>query len=114
MKKQVINSHKTDSLNDDDRALRGEGEGESVAVPSNTATNNSNNEGLIKFLRFGVDSVYISYQGEIFESVDEKLAKLKLLARSDNQGQQAKAQYKIGDHLFEVKDKGTSMFCLYP
>ena len=110
MKKQVINSHKTDSLNDDDRALRGEGEGESVAVPSNTATNNSNNEGLIKFLRFGVDSVYISYQGEIFESVDEKLAKLKLLARSDNQGQQAKAQYKIGDHLFEVKDKGTSMF----
>ena len=84
--------------------------GEVVAVPSNTATNNSNHEALIKFLRFGVDSLYISYQGEIFESVDEKLAKLKLLARSDIQGQQAKAQYKIGDHLFEVKDKGTSMF----
>ena len=79
-------------------------------MPSNTATNNSNNEGLIKFLRFGVDSLYVSYQGEIFESVDEKLSKLKLLARSDNQVQQAKAQYKIGDHLFEVKDKGTSMF----
>ena len=110
MKKPQHNEPKTDSLNDDNRALRGGGERESVAVPSNTATNNSNNEGLIKFLRFGVDSLYLSYQGEIFESVDEKLAKLKLLARSDNQGQQAKAQYKIGDHLFEVKDKGTSMF----
>ena len=109
-KKQVNNEPKIDSLADDHRALRGGGERESVAVPSNTATNNSNNEGLIKFLRFGVDSLYISYQGEIFESVDEKLAKLKLLARSDIQDQQAKAQYKIGDHLFEVKDKGTSMF----
>lgn len=109
-KKQASNSHKTDSLPDDCRALRGGGERESVAVPSNTATNNSNNINLIKFLRFGVDSLYLSYQGEIFESVDEKLSKLKLLARSDNQGQQAKAQYKIGDHLFEVKDKGTSMF----
>ena len=109
-KKQLNNSQKTDSLNDDCRALRGGGERESVAMPSNTATNNSNNEGLIKFLRFGVDSLYLSYQGEIFESVDEKLSKLKLLARSDIQDQQAKAQYKIGDHLFEVKDKGTSMF----
>ena len=109
-KKKLSDKPQSDSLNDDSRALRGGGERESVAVPSNTATNNSNNEGLIKFLRFGVDSLYISYQGEIFESVDEKLAKLKLLARSDIQGQQAKAQYKIGDHLFEVKDKGTSMF----
>ncbi len=110
MNKQQHNEPNTDSLADDCRALRGGGERESVAVPSNTATNNSNNINLIKFLRFGVDSLYISYQGEIFESVDEKLSKLKLLARSDNQGQQAKAQYKIGDHLFEVKDKGTSMF----
>ena len=109
-KKEVINQPKTDSLADDCRAVRGGGERESVAVPSNTATNNSNIEHLIKFLRFGVDSLYLSYQGEIFESVDEKLGKLKLLARSDYQGQQAKAQYKIGDHLFEVKDKGTSMF----
>ena len=90
---------------------RGEdGDREAVAMPSNTATNNSINEGLIKFLRFGVDSLYISYQGELFDSVDEKLGKLKLFARSESQDQQAKAQYKIGDHLFEVKDKGTSMF----
>lgn len=108
--KQSHHEPKTDFLASDQRATRGGGEREAVAVPSNTATNNSNNVGVIKFLRFGVDSLYVSYQGEIFESVDEKLLKLKLLARSDNQGQQAKAQYKIGDHLFEVKDKGTSMF----
>lgn len=109
-KRQLTNTSKIDSLNDDCRAQRGGGVGESVAVLSNTATNNSNTEGLIKFLRFGVDSLYISYQGELFESVDQKLTNLKLLARSENQLNQSKAQYKIGDHLFEVKDKGTSMF----
>lgn len=84
---------------------------EAVAVPSNTATNNSNNENTkIKFLRFGIDSLYLSYQGDLLDSIDQKLTSLKNLARSDNPQQQAKAQLKIGDHLFEVKDKGTSMF----
>jgi hypothetical protein len=92
---------------------------ESVAVPSNTATNNSINEEnnietsedfKIKFLRFGVDSLYLSYQGVLFDHIDQKLNLLKQQARSDNPEQQAKAQIKIGDHLFEVKDKGTSMF----
>ena len=111
MRNQSNNKPNTSQdFTDAGRKPRDEENGEAVAVPSNTATNNSNNEGLIKFLRFGVDSLYVSYQGEIFESVDEKFSKLKLLAKSDNQGQQAKAQYKIGDHLFEVKDKGTSMF----
>ena len=105
---QVTSTDKRDSARTDGSQV--DGNREAVAVPSNTATNNSNNEGLIKFLRFGVDSLYLSYQGELFESVDEKLHNLKIKARSDNQGQQAKAQYKIGDHLFEVKDKGTSMF----
>ena len=110
IKKQSNKTHITDTRDSARTAQQADRDREAVAVPSNTATNNSNNEGLIKFLRFGVDSLYISYQGEIFESVDEKLSKLKLLARSDIQVQQAKAQYKIGDHLFEVKDKGTSMF----
>jgi len=87
-----------------------DGDREAVAVPSNTATNNSNYQGLIKFLRFGVDSLYLSYQGELYETIDEKLQLLKIRARSDIPTYQAKAQIKIGDHLFEVKDKGTSMF----
>lgn len=84
---------------------------ETVAVPSNTATNNSNNQdNKIKILRFGVDSLYLSYQGELYDRIDERLSTLKYLARSENPEQQAKAQLKIGDHLFEVKDKGSNMF----
>lgn len=85
-------------------------DGEGVAVPSNTATNNSINGSNIKFLRYGVDSLYLSYQGEMFKVVDTKLIELKRLARSENPIEQAKAQYRVGDHLFEVKDKGSSMF----
>ena len=84
---------------------------EAVAMPSNTATNNSNKDNLeVKLLRFGVDSLYLSYQGELFQHIDKKLNELKRLAQFDRADTQAKAQYKIGDHLFEVKDKGTSMF----
>lgn len=84
---------------------------EAVAVPSNTATNNSNIEfNGVKFLRFGVDSLYLSYQGDLFPEVHQKLIELKKLAQSERADFQAKAQLKVGDHLFEVKDKGTSMF----
>jgi len=84
---------------------------EAVAVPSNTATNNSNNvDNKIKCLRFGIDSLYLSYQGNIFPYINQQLADLKKLAQSDRADQKAKAQIKIGDHLFEVKDKGNSMF----
>jgi hypothetical protein len=99
----------TVSREDDPQRQRGEDDREAVAVPSNTATNNSNNN-KIKILRFGVDSLYLSYQGELYDRIDLKLTNLKHLARSVNPEQQAKAQLKIGDHLFEVKDKGTSMF----
>ncbi|MDO8961850.1 MAG: replication initiation factor [Methylophilus sp.] len=84
---------------------------EAVAVPSNTATNNDNNQSYeLKVLRFGVDSLYLSFQGNLFETVDRELSSLKKLAQSDRPEQQAKAQFKVFDHLFEVKDKGTSMF----
>lgn len=92
------------------RQRRTDGDREAVAVPSNTATNNSIISPDIQFLRYGVDSLYLSYQGELFKDVDEKLSELKRLARSENPREQAKAQLKLGDHLFEVKDKGSSMF----
>jgi len=92
------------------RQRRTDGDREAVAVPSNTATNNSINSLDIKYLRYGVDSLYLSYQGELFKDVDAKLSELKRLARSENPREQAKAQLKLGDHLFEVKDKGSSMF----
>lgn len=94
-----------------------EGSREAVAVPSNTATNNSNNinnthnvSSEVKFLKFGVDSLYVSYQGNIHPYIDQQLSELKKQAQADRQGEQAKAQFSIGNHLFEVKDKGSSMF----
>jgi hypothetical protein len=86
-----------------------DGDREAVAVLSNTATNNSIN-GEVKFLRWGVDSLYLSYQGNLHPEINEQLIQLKRQAQSEKQNDQAKAQIKIGDHLFEVKDKGTSMF----
>lgn len=80
-----------------------------VAVPSNTATNNSIT-GVIKPLRHGIDSLYLSYQGNLSYETDKQLQALKQLAQSDSIEDQAQAKLKLGDHLFEVKDKGTSMF----
>jgi hypothetical protein len=110
--KNHSNNNQTDSRDSARIGDSQEGEDhEAVAVPSNTATNNSNNDNQgFQLLRFGVDSLYLSYQGELFKDVDKKLNDLKRLAQFDRADTQAKAQYKIGDHLFEVKDKGTSMF----
>lgn len=77
--------------------------------PSNTVPYNCNNE-YFKLLRFGVDSLYLSYQGELFPEVKDRLAKLKQLAQHPEADQQAQAQYAIAGHIFEVKDKGSSIF----
>jgi len=129
----------TTAESDDARAkacARTDGVREAVAVPSNTATNNciseenvkesinenSKNEVnrnkeivreeefIIKFLRWGIDSLYLSYQGNIHTDIDQILKTLKSHAQSEDKTQQALAQYVIGDHIFEVKDKGSSFF----
>lgn len=87
------------------------GDREAVTVPSNTVTNTCNPPiAELKFLRFGVDSLYLSYQGELYPDVNDKLAALKVIAQSERQADQSQAQYVVGDHLFEVKDKGSSFF----
>lgn len=81
------------------------------AAPSNTASNNCNCEE-IRFvpLRWGVDSLYLSYPGMLADSVTRKLETLKKIAQSEHESEQAKAQYVIEDHVFEVKDKGSGIF----
>lgn len=86
------------------------GNREAVAVLTNRATNNSINQDEVKFLRWGIDSLYLSYQGNLYPEINQQLIQLKKQAQSDNPQEQAKAQLKIGEHLFEVKDKGTSIF----
>jgi hypothetical protein len=85
------------------------GEGAKGSLPTNREPHNSNNE-YFKLLRFGVDSLYLSYQGDIFPEVQERLAKLKQIAQHPEIDQQALAQYSIAGHIFEVKDKGSSVF----
>ncbi|WP_286162380.1 replication initiation factor [Methylobacillus flagellatus] len=88
-----------------------DGGSEAHAVPSNTACNNSNEPvAELKYLRWGVDSLYLSYQGELDPAIDAKLASLKLAAQSTKRRDQSKAQLKLGQHLFEVYDKGASFF----
>ena len=81
------------------------------APPSNTAPDNSN-QGNISFraLRWGVDSLYLSYPGELLPEVEDRLKALKQLAQSDSPDQVSKAQFPLGEHIFEVKEKGASLF----
>jgi len=75
------------------------------APPSNTAPDKYT--GPIKqVLRFGVDSLYLSYAGELSESWRDRLEELKGFAQSEDSKERGFAQVKIGEHLFEVKDKG--------
>jgi hypothetical protein len=89
---------------------------EQGASPSNTAPNNSkeekNKEDLPFFqaLRWGVDSLYVSYKGKLTLEAEIILKRLKELAQSQRPSDAAVAQLKIGDHIFEVKDKGTGLF----
>lgn len=82
---------------------------EQDAPTSNTASNNCN-EGLFKPLRWGVDSLYLSFPGTLDDSVEKKLAELKRVAQAPQAHEQVEAQYLIGDHIFEVKDKGAGLF----
>lgn len=61
-------------------------------------------------LRWGVDSLYLSYPGKLAKQWYEKLTALKLLAQSSDAREAASAQLAIGGHLFEVKDRGTRRF----
>lgn len=79
------------------------------APPSNTAPYNCNDD-YFKALRWGVDSLYLSYPGELSQESDASLKALKLLAQSTDPGEIAKAQLPLGNHVFEVKEKGASLF----
>ena len=87
-------------------------EGIQGASPSNTAPLNSNNllpDGF-RLLRLAVDSLYLSYPGDIHSGVLTQLTALKGKAQSPDLVQQAQAQFVAGDHIFEVKDKGAGLF----
>ena len=98
MHAQLAPASKTDGKN-----------GKQGSSPTNREPYNSNND-YFKLLRFGIDSLYLSYQGDIFPEISDRLIDLKQLAQHPEIDQQALAQYAIAGHIFEVKDKGSSVF----
>lgn len=82
----------------------------SGAPPSNTAPYNCINPKLTKILRCSVDSLYLSYPGNLYETWSRKLQTLKAMAQSDEEMEKAQAQITLGRHLFEVMGKGDGRF----
>ena len=63
-----------------------------------------------KILRWGVDSLYLSFKGEIAKGIQKKLDALKLCAQSPDPAEKAKAQLLVGNHAFMVHDRGAGKF----
>jgi len=82
------------------------------APPSNTASNSSIPPGkdLFRPLRWGVDSLYLSYRGTLHEERETQLAELKFAAQSRDPSEVALAQLRLAGHIFEVKDKAFGLF----
>lgn len=94
------------------RAQRADGSHDAAASdapPSNTASDNCDPE-YFKPLRWGVDSLYLSYPGELRSEVHRQLKELKGLAQDAEADKQSQAQYSVAGHLFEVRDKGLPRF----
>lgn len=89
-----------------DVGMRGalEGTQSCNTVPSNSIPEK------ITHLLFGVDSLYLSFPGNLSVEWEQRLEGLKLLAQSENEKEQAQAQLQLGEHLFEVSDHGAKRF----
>lgn len=81
------------------------------AAPSNTAPANCKSKtGSIAVLRFGIDSLYVSYPGAISKETDLEMRMLKEAAQSKREMDQAEAVYSLRDHRFEVLGRGARYF----
>lgn len=54
----------------------------------------------------GMDTLELSYPGQVSQEADEELNRLKVLAQGARPREQAAAQLKLGDRVFEVGDRG--------
>jgi len=57
-----------------------------------------------------MDSLYLSFQGEILPAVEQELGEKKHLAQSRRKEDQALAQYPVKGHLFEVRPGRERLF----
>lgn len=99
------------------------GQGEQDAPRTNRASHSYGGEGQgggeeregqktdqIKILRLGVDGLVLSYEGEISPDLDYDLMERKNLAQSPYKDEQARAQWAVKGHIFEVSHRGQKPF----
>lgn len=77
--------------------------------PTNRVSNKYNTD-YFQPLRWGIDSLYLSFSGSLYLEQETKLERLKKLAQAQNPTDQATAQLQINEHIFEVLDKGARLF----
>lgn len=77
---------------------------------SNTVPPTSINNTPTLLLRSSIDSLYVTYQGDLFPSMSERLSRLKRMAQSKLDSEESLAQITLGKHLFEVKGNGRHPF----
>lgn len=65
---------------------------------------------IFKEVHKGIDSLYLSFRGDIKEEILEELITKRELAKSDDEALQAQATMILGNHCFEVKDKGKGKY----
>jgi hypothetical protein len=63
-----------------------------------------------KAVHKGIDSLYMSFWGILKPGLKEELETKKKLAQSEDLKEQSEAIKKIGEHFFEVQDKGKGKF----
>jgi len=82
------------------------------AQPSNRAPQKYKGEdkGPCRVLRWDIDSLDLSYRGELSDGMLDRLDGLKESAKSDNEAERAVAQISIGNHLFAVAGHGRGRF----
>lgn len=80
------------------------------ATPSNTAPAKYTTHENITPLRCSIDSLYISYKGEINTNIESLLNELKGKAQHPNTAISSEAVWEISEHRFEVKPKGAGKF----
>lgn len=91
----------------------GRGEAAPAGAPSSNRAPANYSEESGRILRCAIDSLYLSYAGELSDQRDWQLHELKELAQSDSEVVQARAQIQIGEHLFQVLDHGKKKRCPY-
>jgi hypothetical protein len=80
------------------------------ASPSNTAPHNSIWTDDVVLLRSGVDTLQLSFRGELFEESEIQLRELKGIAQAESRGEQAYAQWELCGELFSVLSRGSGRF----